>query len=290
MVGGRRGRRRRVGGGGEQGGPSDERWLITYADMLTLLLALFIVLYSISSVNTSKFEALQTSLRQAFSGKLFDGGSGVTETGISATRQAPTSLIPNIAPPKPQIADPRTEEERAALAARQEEDDFQQLKRRIDAYARAHGLEDAIEAVVARRGLVVRLLTDRVLFDSGFADLKPRGIKLLAHVANLLVIDGRHPVLVEGHTDDVPINTARFASNWELSTARATEVVRFLIERGVATDRLGAAGYADLHPLASNGSERGRARNRRVEVVVQRLHALPPRADVAPDTRKGLTP
>jgi len=287
--GGVRGRRR---GGGEGGGHNtgDDRWMITYADMLTLLLALFIVLYSISSVNSSKFEALQTALREAFSGKVLDGGTDVAETGVSATRNAPAALIPNITPRRPQIADPRTAAERAAVAAREEEDDFQALKRRIDAYARAHGLEHEIEAVVARRGLVVRLLTDRVLFDSGHAELKPRGIGILTHVANLLVIDGRHPVLVEGHTDDVPISTARFASNWELSTARATEVVRFLIARGVARDRLGAAGYADLHPLASNGSERGRARNRRVEVVLERLHDRPPRADVAPDTSKGLTP
>jgi len=183
----RGGGRRRRGGGGHGGhGGGDERWLITYADMLTLLLALFIVLYSISSVNTSKFEALQTSLRDAFSGKIVSGGEGIIETGVSATRDTPSSVIPNITPPTPQIADPRSRADREALAARREDQEFRRIKAQIEAYARAHGLEDQVEAVVARRGLIVRLLTDEVLFDSGFADLKPRGIPLLNHVGNLL--------------------------------------------------------------------------------------------------------
>jgi chemotaxis protein MotB len=286
----RGGRRRGRGGhGGHSGG--DERWLITYADMLTLLLALFIVLYSISSLNTSKFEALQTSLRDAFSGKIISGGEGIIETGVSATRETPSSVIPNITPPTPQIATPRDRTIAAALEARREEDSFRRLKAQIDAYAKANGLEESVEAVVARRGLVVRLLTDRVLFDSGYADLKPQGVPLLAHVGNLLRIDERHPILVEGHTDDVPISTARFASNWELSTNRATEVVRFFIGRGVPSRRIGASGYADEHPLSSNGTDRGRARNRRVEVVLQRMHTLPSdNRDAAPDISRGLTP
>lgn len=285
----RGGRRRRGGGDGHSGG--DERWLITYADMLTLLLALFIVLYSISSLNTSKFEALQTSLRDAFSGKIVSGGEGIIETGVSATRETPTSIVPNITPPAPQIASPRDREAAAALAARREQDEFERIKRRIEQYARAHDLQNQVEAVIARRGLVVRLLTDEVLFDSGSADLKREGMPLLAHVGNLLAIDRIRPILVEGHTDDVPISTERFASNWELSTARATQVVRYLIARGVAPRRFGASGYADLQPLASNGTARGRARNRRVEVVLQRLYPFAATSsDVAPDPQEGLTP
>lgn len=282
------GRRRRGGGGGHGGG--DERWLITYADMLTLLLALFIVLYSISSLNTSKFEALQTSLRDAFSGKIISGGEGIIETGVSATRDTPQSVVPNIAPQTPQIAAPRDRAQAEALAARREDNEFERIKQQIEQYARAHGLGDQVEAVVARRGLVVRLLTDRVLFDSGMADLKNEGTGLLAHVGNLLTIDRIHPILVEGHTDDVPISTAQYASNWELSTARATEVVRYLIGRGVPMRRFGASGYAELHPIGSNGTDDGRARNRRVEVVLQRLHAVPPTSTAASEPQEGLTP
>lgn len=281
--GGRR-RKKNAGGHGD-----DERWLLTYADMITLLLALFVVLFAISSVNVSKYRTLQDSLRDAFSGKVVNGGESIMETGRSATRDVPSNVVPNVVPSTPQIATPRSRAAAAALAARREDQEFKRIKQQIEAYARAHGLENQVEAVIARRGLVVRLLTDRVLFDSGFAALKTDGMPLLTHVGNLLNIDRVHPILVEGHTDDVPISTARFTSNWELSTARATEVVRYLIGRGVPMKRFGASGYADIHPIANNATDRGRARNRRVEVVLQRLHALPSTATAAPE-EEGLTP
>jgi chemotaxis protein MotB len=283
--GGGRRRKKHAGGHGD-----DERWLLTYADMITLLLALFVVLYAISSVNTSKFKELQTSLRDAFSGKIVSGGEGIIETGVSATRETPESVIPNITPQTPQIATPRERAQAEALAARREDDEFQRIKQQIEQYARAHGLGRQVEAVVARRGLIVRLLTDRVLFDSGRADLKTEGMPLLGHVGNLLAIDRVHPVLVEGHTDDVPISTSQYATNWELSTSRATEVVRYLIDRGVPPKRLGASGYADMHPIASNANADGRARNRRVEVVLQRLHPLSAPSIAASDPQEGLTP
>lgn len=265
-----RGRRGAHAGGHE----NEERWLLTYADMITLLLALFVVLFAISSVNVSKLKTLQQSLRDAFSGRVMDGGEAIMETGGSVASKTPEAAIPKIVPSSPQLARPTEADAREALAARREEEDLQQLKRRIDAYAAAHGYADKVETVVARRGLIVRLLTDRVLFDSGRAELKGEGVPLLAQIATLLAVDRRHPILVEGHTDDVPISTARFASNWELSTARATEVVRFLIDRAVKAERFGAAGYAELHPRATNGTAAGRARNRRVEIVLQRLHEL----------------
>lgn len=284
--GGRRRNRKHAGGHGGD----DERWLLTYADMITLLLALFVVLYAISSVNTSKFRELQTSLRDAFSGKIISGGEGIIETGVSATRETPQSVVPNIVPATPQIAVPRDANARAALEARREDDEFQRIKQEIEQYARAHGLGNQVEAVVARRGLVVRLLTDRVLFDSGLALLKPDGMPLLGHVGNLLAIDRIHPILVEGHTDDVPISTAQYASNWELSTARATGVLRYLIGRGVPSRRFGASGYGDEHPIATNSTDPGRARNRRVEVVLQRLHPVPPTSTAASEPEEGLTP
>lgn len=282
------GRRRKKGGGGHA---DDERWLLTYADMITLLLALFVVLYAISSVNVSKFKTLQDSLRDAFNGNVVNGGTSIMETGRSATRDVSESVIPNITPPTPQVATPRSRAQAAALEARREEQEFQRIKQQIEQYARAHGLGNQVEAVIARRGLVVRLLTDRVLFDSGQAVLKPQGMPLLGHVGNLLNIDRIHPILVEGHTDDVPISTAQYHSNWELSTARATEVVRYLIGRGVPDRRFGASGYAELHPIGPNSTDRGRARNRRVEVVLQRLHAPPSTTSTAADDpEEGLTP
>ena len=140
--------------------------------------------------------------------------------------------------------------------------------------------------MIQRRGLVVRVLTDNLLFDSGSATLQPGADQLLNEVAQLLNLDPTHPITVEGHTDNQPIATAQFPSNWELSTARATNVVRFLISRGVNRYRLGAVGYADLHPIASNATAAGRAHNRRVEIVLMRLNPVPrPDSHPHPDTR-----
>lgn len=270
---------------------NEERWLLTYADMITLLLALFVVLFSISSVNISKFKTLQQSLRDAFAGRVANGGQAILETADSATARTPQSAIPRIVPSIPQLGGhPQSRDAQQALAARREQDEFLQLKRQLDAFAAAHGFASNVQTVVARRGLVVRLLTDRILFASGDATLQPAGVPLLSEVASLLNVDRAHPILVEGNTDDVPIATSQYASNWELSTARATEVVRYLIGRGVTMTRFGAAGYADLHPIASNATAAGRARNRRVEIVLQRLHTSPTGEPVASASPKGSTP
>ncbi|MBS1869749.1 MAG: OmpA family protein [Actinobacteria bacterium] len=267
-----RGRRRRHTDGA--GHENEERWLLTYADMITLLLALFVVLFAISSVNVSKVKMLQQSLRDAFSGKVMNGGEAIMQTSNSvAVRTLDTQ--PRVVPSTPTIGTPDNAAARAALAARREQDELQRLKHMLDAFALAHGFRAQVETVVTRRGLVVRLLTDNVLFDSGLAQIKAQGLPLLSEVGTLLGVDHVHPIVVEGHTDDVPIATSQYASNWELSTARASAVVRWLIARHLPARRFSAAGYADLHPLASNGTAAGRARNRRVEVVLQRIHHTP---------------
>jgi chemotaxis protein MotB len=164
----------------------------------------------------------------------------------------------------------------SASASTQEESSFERLKRQLDAYARSHGFASKVQTVIDRQGLVVRVLTDRLLFASGQARLQAAGDPLLVEVAHLLNVDQKHPITVEGNTDNVPIASAQYPSNWELSTARATSVVRYLIAHGVAAQRLGAAGYAALHPLAPNTTAAGRARNRRVDIVLQRLYPVPP--------------
>lgn len=282
-----RGRRRRRHTDGAH--ESEERWLLTYADMITLLLALFVVLFAISSVNTSKVKMLQQSLRDAFSGKVMSGGEAILQTGNSVSVRT-LQAQPRIVPATPSIGQPDSAAAKAALAARREEDELQRLKRLLDAFAAAHGFKAQVETVVTQRGLVVRLLTDNVLFDSGLADVKAQGMPLLAEVGTLLGVDRVHPIVVEGHTDDVPIATSKFASNWELSTARSAAVVRWLIGRNVPPRRFSAAGYADLHPIGSNGTDAGRARNRRVEIVLQRLHPLAGQGQLTPDASKGIAP
>ena len=268
-----RGRRRRHSDGGHD---SEERWLLTYADMITLLLALFVVLFSISSVNISKLQTLQEALRDAFSGKVLSGGQAILQTSNDAAVRSVQSGAPvSIVPSTPTVGRPATASGRAALAARREQDELLQLKRMLDAFAAKHGFASNVQTVVARRGLIVRLLTDRVLFDSGLASLKSQGLPLLDEVGTLLNVDRTHAILVEGHTDDVPISTSAYASNWELSTARATQVVRYLIARNVAEQRFGAAGYADLHPIASNATAAGRGALERGQIDVGG-HAGPP--------------
>jgi chemotaxis protein MotB len=297
---GKRGRR-----GGAVEHENEERWLLTYADMLTLLFALFMVLFSISSVNISKYQVLQQSLKSAFSGSILPGGHAILQSGSESTsaHTPATAEVPSIVPlvPTPTSrsssstgsanstltasastsAKPMTSAQlQAALnsmsASISEQDTFVALKAKMDAYAKAHGFGDKVQTIIERRGLVVRVLTDNLLFASGSATLQRGANQLLDEVAQLLNLDPSHPITVEGHTDNQPIATAQFPSNWELSTTRATNVVRFLISRGVSADRLGAVGYADLHPIASNATAAGRAKNRRVEIVLMRLNPVPP--------------
>jgi len=290
---GKRGRR-----GGAVEHENEERWLLTYADMLTLLFALFMVLFSISSVNISKYQVLQQSLKAAFSGSILPGGRAILQAGSESTsaHTPATAEVPSIVPlvPTPTsrsssstgsannpATKPMTSAQlQAALnsmsASISEQDSFLALKAKLDAYAKAHGFGNKVQTVIQRRGLVVRVLTDNLLFESGSATLQPGADQLLTEVAQLLNLDPSHPITVEGHTDNQPIATAQFPSNWELSTARATNVVRFLISRGINRYRLGAVGYADLHPIASNATAAGRAQNRRVEIVLMRLNPVPP--------------
>ena len=266
---------------------ADERWLLTYADMLTLMFALFMVLFSISSVNISKYLTLQKSLKAAFSGSILPGGRSIIQSGIAVHRgahSAATTAVPSIM--ALQQVQATTNQYKsvnqqlnnamaAAAAGDKEQADFQALKRKLDAYAKAHNFGSSVLVKVARNGLIINVLTDKLLFDSGSATLKPGGDPLLQELAKLLNVDRTHPITVAGHTDNQPIATAQYHSNWQLSTDRAIGVVQFLITRGVDPQRLGASGYADLHPLESNATPAGRAHNRRVEIILQRLNPFP---------------
>jgi chemotaxis protein MotB len=259
---------------------NEERWLLTYADMITLLMTLFMVMFAISSVNTSKFEDLSKSLSEAFSGKIVTGGPRIQESGAEQKTDTPSPVPPIPAIQPVMQADSKSDSKSSAKsspssAAAHEEDDFRQLKRKIDAYAQEHGLQGQLHAEVARRGLVIRLLTDKVLFASGSAQLQPTSTGLLTTLSRLLALEVRHPIVVEGHTDNRPIASAQFPTNWELSTSRATQVVRFFIRQNVAPRRLQAAGLAAQRPIASNSNDAGRSRNRRVEIVLVRQNASP---------------
>ena len=264
-----------------------ERWLVSGYDMMTLLFAVFVVLFAISSTNVSKVKMLQQSLQEAFSGPVLDGGRAMMQAGDASesNRAAPDPPLPSITPvqavkaamsSEESEADAQSAAEAAAQLAAQEQEDFEALKRRIDAAVREAGLGDKVSTTVTRRGLEVRLLTDKLFFDSGSAVIKAAGLPLLGQVGAIIAEEAKHPVEVEGHTDDRPIATAQYPSNWQLSGARAGAVVQRLVAAGVAGDRLSLGGYAARQPVAGNKTAAGRARNRRVEIVLTRLHGAIP--------------
>jgi chemotaxis protein MotB len=256
-----------------------ERWLVSFADMMTLLFALFMVLFSISSVNTSKFEALQKALQNAFSGRVLSGGKAIMQTGSTEQTQR-ASAEPPLASLQPlnavaKIDATDTRQQAQLKAARDEQEQFQALKRRIDALARKQGLQGRVSTTVRRRGLVIQLLTDNVFFDSGQAVIKPQAQRILGKIAAILRDEREHPISVEGHTDSQPIHSARYASNWSLSGDRAAAVVDDFIAHGVLARRLTLEGYGDNEPIATNTTAAGRSKNRRVEVVLTRIHNTP---------------
>ena len=283
------GRKRRGGHAAEH--DNDERWLLTYADMITLLMALFMVLFSISSVNISKYRTLQMALKAAFSGDILPGGKSIEQPGASAnSSRAPTTidtpaivrLTPNVTSELEHVAGGQSGSAQASAqsaaasvqvsAAQQEQASFEALQRELKEYAAKHGFAKSVNVTIEQRGLAIRVLTDSLLFTSGSATLESHGEPLLTEIAALLNVDHVHPIAVEGNTDNVPITGGAFPSNWELSTARASSVVRFLIAKGVDSQRLSAVGYAEQHPIATNSTPAGRALNRRVEIVLQRLY------------------
>lgn len=286
MARGGHGRRR--GHGAEH--ESEERWLLTYADMITLLMALFMVLFSISSVNISKYQTLQKSLKAAFSGHILPGGTSVANQGSTANHaQSPTtselqalepvategsSSLQNSTAHNLSTATSTNAAAAAAkvAAANRQASEFARIKAELEAYAKAHGFSKSVKVAIERRGLVIRVLTDSLLFASGQDALEGRAFGLLTEISSLLNVDQTHPISVEGNTDDVPIHSSQFPSNWELSTARASTVVQYLIEHGVGANRLTASGNAEQRPIDSNATPAGRARNRRVEIVMRRLH------------------
>jgi len=235
-----------------------ERWLITYADMITLLMVLFIVLFSMSQVDLAKFAKLKASLGSAFGASAsgpMDGSTGVLDAGSS---------------PIPMAAQRALAAQQAQQAAVQaEQASLQQTKSALAAQLDKAGVGGSVGLAVERRGLVVSIASDKVLFEPGQAALTPQGIALIDQLVGPLA--GLPNALhVEGHTDDVPISGA-FPSNWELSTSRATTVLRELEGHGIGPARLSATGYADQRPVATNATAAGRARNRRVEILVEAM-------------------
>jgi chemotaxis protein MotB len=270
-------KRHKRGGHHEEEHENEERWLVSFADMMTLLFALFMVLFSISSVNTSKFEELQKSLHDAFSGAILSGGKSMLNSGSSNTANPKASAVE---PPLPALrpltalnnTSVRKGSTEAEKQAQQEQQDFQALKRRVDNLAKKAGVSGKVNVTIRRRGLVIQLLTDKVFFDSGDATLKPEAAELVGKIGGIVRDERSHPVVVEGYTDSQPISNGRYRSNWSLSGDRAAAVVEDFAHNGVLSNRMTLQGYGSQVPIATNSTPTGRAKNRRVEIVLSRIH------------------
>jgi chemotaxis protein MotB len=252
-----------------------EAWVIPYADMLTLLMGLFLVLWSMSTTDLAKLEKLSQSLREGFGvdSPADDAAPSVIDTGsngllgaeagpdLGAERRSDPVQVDRAF----DALDRERAHEQAVQAANRELDDIEAM---INESAAAAGVTESIGLRRESRGLVVTVVTDEVLFAPGSAELATGGRTVLdALVPALQSFD--NPLAIEGHTDDRPISTDRFPSNWELSTARATSVLRYLVEaHGFAGNRLTASGYGAERPVGDNTTDAGRAANRRVELVV----------------------
>ena len=218
-----------------------ERWLITYADLITLLLAFFIMMYTFSKQDAQTHEQVAERLKAIFRGESY----ALKEGGASGRNVVNAS-------PGPAGSGGEIEKE---------------LENQIAAMALAFEEGRKISVFRDERGIVIRIM-DRAFFDEGKAELKETAKAALRKIAPILEKSSNH-MRIEGHTDDVPINTAEFRSNWELSTRRATEVVRHLIEKyGFQPDRISASGYAEYRPVAPNDTEQNRALNRRIEIIL----------------------
>lgn len=240
-----------------------ERWLITYADMITLLMVLFIVLYSIGQVDLAKFEKLRVGLPNSGGKPIagpgpLDGGPSVLG-GPSLIKETPLTQ---------DAATALREKQMQEKAFREDQKELRQTKDEITKELAAVGLSDAVLFRLEARGLIVVIASDRVLFDTGSDIISAAGTEVLDHlIGPISMVDNR--VSVEGHTDNTPIHGGgRFPTNWELSTARATSVARHIEQRGVSSPRLSAVGYGEYSPTASNDTDEGRTANRRVEIVV----------------------
>jgi len=252
-----------------------ERWLITYADMITLLMVLFVVLFSIGQVDLAKFQALKHSLSNSLGGPakpnpVVTGGAGVLTAGSQISGAVPEGTGSLGSPvPSNQALIALVQQKAAA-----EQATLNQAEKQIEQALTGKGLQDAVTFRQEVRGLVVTVVSDNVLYPVGSAVLQPEGRAVLDALAPALA-HLPNDISVEGHTDNQPIvGGGEYPTNWELSTARATAVVRYLIDaHGLVASRLAAAGYADTRPIVPNTSASNQGLNRRVEIVVLNQNA-----------------
>lgn len=215
--------------------PNHDRWVLTYSDMMSLLLVFFIVLYSISTVNATKFAQIASSLSKTFTGTdyvLFQYNGSSFMDGNSGDKSS-----------------------------------LGEIEKQLKGFIKENNLQGAVTSYIDERGLVISL-QDSLLFDLGSADVRPEEKEVLIKIGDMLKSLPNH-IRVEGFTDDLPIHNNKFDSNWELSVIRATNVVKILVnEVGIEPARISAVGYGEYRPVVPNNSEENRRLNRKVDIVI----------------------
>ncbi|MFD1204457.1 MULTISPECIES: flagellar motor protein MotB [Sporosarcina] len=232
-------------------GHIDESWLLPYSDLLTLLLALFIVLFASSSLDEAKFSQISSVFNQ-----IFDGGKGVMDDA------APTSV------PVPKDSSGEENENSSYL---EDQKSLEGIQEKLDDYIAVHELENQFETQLTDEGLLVTI-RDSILFETGKATISPQYENMAKDIANLLIFEKPRQIVITGHTDNVPIHNAEFEDNWELSAKRALNFLKIIISsNGLDPKLFSVKGYGDTEPIASNDTSEGRSKNRRVEVLIQPL-------------------
>jgi chemotaxis protein MotB len=224
---------------------NEERWLLTYADLITLLFVLFVVMYAISNTDVRKFVALAQSMSAAFNMDVMTGQQALTITNGQETT---------------------IQQDSSSSGSSPVESDLRAVKAALEDYAISQGLGGEVEVGISPQGIVIRL-NDALLFSSGRAHLDDHAIRVVRKVADI-IRPLPNDLRIEGNTDDTPPDGILFMSNWDLSTARALAVLNALVTAGVRPDRLSAAGYGQYNPLVPNTDAASRAKNRRVDIVV----------------------
>lgn len=228
-----------------------ERYLVTYSDLITLLLAFFIILYAMSSVDKAKVLDFTESLSMAFN----HASPAVINFQGTANKNARTQA---------------SQQQLQQIKQAQQNGQLDDLKKKVDKEVQDKGLENSITTKMDKDGLHI-ILTNEILFESGQAIIKPQMSNILKDISDLL---GTVPneVVISGHTDDIPISTPQYPSNWELSTTRAVAVLKEVLvdNPNLVATRFSAAGYGQFHPIVPNTSDGARQKNRRVEILVKR--------------------
>lgn len=269
-----------------------ERWLISYADFITLLFAFFVVMYSISQVNDSKYRVLSDTFIEAFH-KPTDAQSNTEPADQSAPANdliSPINMdnsvrdaeqvdeqVPTIVDNSQGAANEVAEQPDTKIKT---SDELTQISDLVSEKFAPLITEQLIQVSSNELWLQIEL-KDSILFSSGSADTSEQARKIFDEIAAILA-GYSNPVQVEGFTDNIPINSAKYPTNWELSTARASAIVKHLAANGVAPERLSAVGYGEYQPIAPNNSEQGRAQNRRVAIMIAKRKMDRPKVQVEP--------